>query len=159
MRKLFISYRSSDHREVDYIAKQLRSIKDENGNTKYTTWQDKHDLDAGKSWWDGIIEAIIDCDIFVFHLSPDYLASKVCIAELNYDVERNRPIVPVVLDSAYYLNPRTKKPDIDFWDDVPDWLGNYQFLFFNEDDFLLRFERAVIKFEENWPQTLKYVRP
>lgn len=158
MRKLFISYRSSDHREVDYIAKQLRSIKDENGNAKYTTWQDKHDLDAGKSWWDGIIEAIIDCDIFVFHLSPDYLASKVCIAELNYAVERNRPIVPVVLDSAYYLNPRTKKPDIDFWDDVPDWLGNYQFLFFNEENFLFRFERAVAKFEENWPQDI-IVRP
>ncbi|MEL6527507.1 MAG: toll/interleukin-1 receptor domain-containing protein [Chloroflexota bacterium] len=68
MRKLFISYRSSDHREVDYIAKQLRSIKDENGSAKYTTWQDKHDLNAGKSWWDGIIEAIINCDIFVFHL-------------------------------------------------------------------------------------------
>lgn len=156
--KLFISYRSSDHREVDYIARQLRSIKDENSIAKYTTWQDKHDLDAGKSWWDGIIEAIIDCDIFVFHLSPEYLESKVCVAELNYAVERNRPIIPVVLDTAYYINPRTKKPDINFWDDVPNWLSNYQFLFFNEDDFLERFERAVAKFEENWHQDID-VRP
>ncbi|MEO1646546.1 MAG: SUMF1/EgtB/PvdO family nonheme iron enzyme, partial [Chloroflexota bacterium] len=92
------------------------------------------------------------------HLSPEYLQSKVCIAELNYAVERNRPIIPVVLDTAYYVNPRTKKPDIDFWDDVPDWLGNYQFLFFNDEDFLERFERAVTKFEANFPQDI-VVRP
>ena len=139
-KKLFISYRSSDHREVDYIAEQLRSLKHDDGVQKYTTWQDKHDLEAGKSWWDGIVDAIILCDMFVFHLSPDYLDSAVCMAELNYAVERGRPIIPIVLESAYYISPRTKKPDIEFWQDIPEWLGKYQFLFYNDDDFFERFE-------------------
>lgn len=158
-KKLFISYRSSDHREVDYIAEQLRSLKHDDGVQKYTTWQDKHDLEAGKSWWDGIVDAIILCDMFVFHLSPDYLDSAVCMAELNYAVERGRPIIPIVLESAYYISPRTKKPDIEFWQDIPEWLGKYQFLFYNDDDFFERFERAVATYEANWPQDIDIRRP
>jgi len=157
-KKLFISYRSSDHREVDYIAEQLRSLKHDDGVQKYTTWQDKHDLEAGKSWWDGIVDAIILCDMFVFHLSPDYLDSAVCMAELNYAVERGRPIIPIVLESAYYISPRTQKPEIEFWSDVPEWLGKYQFLFYNDDDFFERFERAVATYEANWPQDID-IRP
>jgi len=158
-KKLFISYRSSDHREVDHIAEQLRSLKHDDGVQKYTTWQDKHDLEAGKSWWDGIVDAIILCDMFVFHLSPDYLASAVCMAELNYAVERGRPIIPIVLESAYYISPRTKKPDIEFWSDIPEWLGKYQFLFYNDDEFFERFERAVATYEANWPQDIEIRRP
>jgi formylglycine-generating enzyme required for sulfatase activity len=158
-KKLFISYRSSDHLEVDDIAEQLQLLKHEDGIRKYITWQDKHNLEAGKSWWDGIVDAIIDCDMFVFHLSPDYLDSAVCLAELNYAVERGRPIIPVVLGSAYYINPHTKKPDIDFWQDVPGWLGKYQFLFYDDDDFFDRFERAVAVYEANWPQDIEIRRP
>ncbi|GAB1420851.1 hypothetical protein MASR2M15_09760 [Anaerolineales bacterium] len=158
-KKLFISYRSSDHREVDLIAQQLRTLKHADGVAKYKTWQDKHDLEAGKSWWDGIIDAIIDCDIFVFHLSPAYFASQVCVAELNYAIERNRPIIPVVLESAYFLKPGTRKPEIDFWDDLPDGLSKYQFLFYNHEDFFVRFERAVALHEANWPPDISIRRP
>lgn len=158
-KKLFISYRSSDHREVDYIAAQLRSLKYADGTAKFKTWQDKHDLKGGKSWWDGIVDAIIDNDMFVFHLSPAYLASKVCMAELTYAIERGRPIIPVVLDTAYHINPRTKKPDIDFWDDIPEWLGKNQLIFYNEDDFLSRFEAAVAEYERAWPQDIPAPRP
>ncbi len=158
-RMLFISYRSSVHREVDYIAAQLGSLKHDDGVSKYTTWQDKYDLEAGKAWWDGIIDAIIDCDMFVFHLSPEYLESAVCVAELNYAVERGRPIIPIVLESAYYVSPRTRKPEIEFWDSIPDWLGKYQFLFYNNDDFLERFERSVATYELNWPQDIEIRRP
>jgi formylglycine-generating enzyme required for sulfatase activity len=158
-KKLFISYRSRDHREVDYIASQLRSLKHDDGIPKYTTWQDKYDLEAGKSWWDGIVDAIIACDMFVFHLSPDYLDSAVCMAELNYAVERGRPIIPIVLESAYYISPRTKKPVIEFWGDIPEWLGKYQFLFYNDNDFFDRFERSVATYQANWPQDIDIRRP
>lgn len=158
-KKLFISYRSTNHREVDLIADQLRSLMYDDGIAKYTTWQDKYDLEAGKSWWDGIIDAIIDCDLFVFHLTPEYLESAVCMAELNYAVERGRPIIPIVLESAYYISPRTKKAELEFWDDVPEWLSKYHFLFFNNDDFLQRFERAVAIYEANWPSDIEIRRP
>jgi formylglycine-generating enzyme required for sulfatase activity len=158
-KELFISYRSSDHREVDAIAEQLRSLKYDDGVEKFKTWQDKHDLKGGKSWWDGIVDAIIACDMFVFHLTPEYLASKVCMAELDYAIQRGRPIIPVVLDTAYFINPRTKKPEIDFWDAVPEWLGKYQFIFYNEEDFLHRFEIAVAEYERAWPQDIRARRP
>lgn len=158
-KKLFISYRSSDHREVDYIAEQLCSLKHNEGVAKFKIWQDKYDLKGGKSWWDGIIDAIIDCEMFVFHLSPDYLASKVCMAELDYAIERGRPIIPIVLDMAYFINPRTKKPEIDFWDSVPDWLSKYQFIFYNEDDFLKRFEGAVAEYERIVSRDIPARRP
>lgn len=158
-KKLFISYRSSDHRDVDHIAEQLRSRVHDDATPKYTTWQDKHDLTGAKSWWDGIVDAIIDCDVFVFHLSEDYMDSRVCLAELNYAIERNLPIVPVVLDTAYYIDPRTNKPDIKFWSEIPEWLGKYQFIFYNDDDFLYRFDRAIAEFEKNWSRQIDVRRP
>jgi formylglycine-generating enzyme required for sulfatase activity len=158
-KKLFISYRSSDHRDVDHIAEQLRSLKHEDGEPKYATWQDKYDLKGGKSWWDGIVDAIIDCDMFVFHLSPNYLASVVCMAELDYAKKRNRPIIPIVLNTAYYTDPSTDKPSIALLEDVPKWLGNKQFIFYNEDDFLDRFEDAVTEYESTWPTDIERRRP
>lgn len=73
-KKLFISYRSSDAAKVDKIARDLNLLKYDDGTSRYTTWQDKHNLPpASPNWWDAIVDAIDDCDVFVFHMSRERL--------------------------------------------------------------------------------------
>src|SRR4051812_5697266 len=96
---LFISYRSSDAPQVDKIARDLSLLRHADGSQRYTTWQDKKNLpSAHPNWWEAIVDAIIACDIFVFHISRESLKSEVCQAELDYAHKRNRPIIPIVLD-------------------------------------------------------------
>jgi formylglycine-generating enzyme required for sulfatase activity len=162
MRKLFISYRSSDALKVDKIAKDLGLLLDGNGNPRFKTWQDKHSLPPGSpNWWDAIVDAIIDCDAFVFNLSKASLQSDVCKAELDYAHKRRRPIIVVALEGEYYLNPASGKYDLPkaTWDLVPEWLRERQFLFSGGTDFYSQFETAIDLFERNWPRDTKAPRP
>lgn len=161
-KKLFISYRSSDAAKVDKIARDLALLKYEDGTARYITWQDKHNIPpASPHWWDAIVDAIIDCDMFVFNLSRASLQSDVCQAELDYAHKRNRPIIPVVLDGEYFFNPQSGKYDLpkETWMFVPDWLRERQFLFYNGAEFYDRFQEAVALFERNPPRDINAPRP
>ncbi|MCL4878131.1 MAG: SUMF1/EgtB/PvdO family nonheme iron enzyme [Anaerolineae bacterium] len=158
-KKLFISYRSSDAAKVDKIARDLNLLKYDDGTSRYTTWQDKHNLPpASPNWWDAIVDAIIDCDVFVFNMSKASLQSEVCQAELDYAYKRNRPIIPVVLEDEFFLDPKSGKYNITYWDLVPDWLREVQFLFV-EADFYSSFQAAIDLFERNWPRDINVPRP
>jgi|GEM_PF-2472635 len=160
MKKLFISYRSTDTAKVDKIAQDLRLLKFENGLPRYATWQDKIDLPpASPNWWDSIVDAIIDCDVFVFHMSEASLQSNVCQAELNYAHRRNRPIVPIVLEDEFYLDASSGKYNIKYWNFVPEWLRDVQFLFYTGTDFYKHFQKAIETFERKWPRDVKVKRP
>jgi formylglycine-generating enzyme required for sulfatase activity len=161
-RSLFISYRSSDAAKVDKIAKDLSLLKYDDGTSRFTTWQDKHNLPpASPNWWDAIVDAIELCEMFVFNLSRASLQSEVCRAELDYAHRRNRPIIPVVLDGEFFLNPQSGKYDLpkETWALVPDWLGQAQFLFYVETQFYGRFQEAVAVFERSWPRDIPAPRP
>lgn len=161
-KKLFISYRSSDAAKVDKIAKDLSLLKYDDGTPRYITWQDKHNLPpASPNWWDAIVDAIVDCDVFVFNMSKASLQSEVCLAELDYAHKRNRPIILVVLDGEFYLNTQSGKYDLpqETWGLVPDWLGESQFLFYAGTEFYRQFESAMTLFERNWPRDLYAPRP
>lgn len=159
-KKLFISYRSSDAVKVDKIARDLSLLKYEDGTARYIPWQDKKNLPpASPNWWDAIVDAIIDCDVFVFHLSEASLQSKVCRAELDYAHRRNRPIVPIVLEGEFFLDADTGKYDINYWHLVPEWLGNAQFLFYTGTEFYKQFQTAITLFEHNWPPDVDVRRP
>lgn len=161
-KKLFISYRSSDAAKVDKIATDLSLLKYDDGTPQYKTWQDKIDLSpASPNWWDAIVDAILDCDMFVFNLSQASLQSEVCLAELDYAHKRNRPIIPVVLDGEFFRNPQSGKYDLpkETWELVPDWLGESQFLFYVGVGFYDQFETAVALFERNWPRDINIPRP
>ncbi|MDX2141474.1 MAG: SUMF1/EgtB/PvdO family nonheme iron enzyme [Chloroflexota bacterium] len=161
-RTLFISYRSSDAVKVDKIAKDLSLLKYDDGTPRYTTWQDKHNLPpASPNWWDAIVDAIEQCDMFVFNLSRASLMSDVCRAELEYAYKRNRPIIPVVLDDEFFLNAQSGKYDLpaETWALVPEWLGQAQFLFYVATEFYGKFQEAVAIFERNWPRDIPAPRP
>jgi protein phosphatase len=161
-KKLFISYRSNDAIKVDKIALDLTLLRYDDGTPRYVAWQDKHNLPpASPNWWDAIVDAIESCDIFVFNLSHASLQSEVCRAELEYAHKRNRPIIPVVLDGEFFLNPQTGKYDLpkETWALVPDWLGQAQFLFHVQTQFYGKFQEAVEVFERNWPRDIPAARP
>lgn len=161
-RSLFISYRSSDAAKVDKIARDLTLLKYDDGSLRYTTWQDKHNLPpASPNWWDAIVDAIEQCEIFVFNLSWDSLQSEVCRAELEYAHKRNRPIIPIVLDGEFILNAQSGKYDLpnETWALVPEWLGQAQFLFYVETQFYGRFQEAVAVVERRWPRDIPASRP
>jgi len=147
---------------VDKIAKDLRLLKYDDGTPRYTTWQDKHNLPpASPNWWDAIVDAIEQCDIFMFHLSLASLQSEVCRSELEYAHKRNRPIIPVVLDGEFFLNPQSGKYDLspEAWTLIPDWLRDRQLLFYIGADFFVQFEAAVRVFERSWPRDIHAPRP
>jgi hypothetical protein len=160
MRKLFISYRSSDSAKVDKIAQDLGLLLDKDGNPIFKTWQDKRNLPPGSpNWWDAVVDAIIDCDVFVFNVSKACLQSEVCQAELDYAHKRNRPIISVVLEGEFYLDPKSGRYNINYWDLVPEWLRDVQFLFYVGTDFYNSFQTAINLFESNWPPDVKALRP
>jgi len=161
-KKLFISYRSSDAAKVDKIARDLALLRYDDGTPRFETWQDKHNLPpASPNWWEAIVDAIIERDLFVFNLSRASLQSVVCRAELEYAHKRNRPIIPVVLDGEYFLNPQSGKYDLpqETWALIPDWLGESQFLFYTGAEFYSQFLEAVALFERSWTRDINAPRP
>jgi formylglycine-generating enzyme required for sulfatase activity len=161
-KKLFISYRSSDAAKVDKIAADLTLLHYDDGTPRFTTWQDKHNLPpASPNWWDAIVDAIERCDMFVLNLSRASLQSEVCRAELDYAHKRNRPIIPLVLEGEFFLDPQSGKYNLpkETWALVPEWLGNQQFLFYISTQFYHQFESAVAVYERNWPRDIYEKRP
>ena len=160
--RLFISYRSSDAPKVDKIARDLALLRHDDGTHRYLPWQDKHNLPpAAPHWWDAIVDAIDAANVFVFHISVESLKSKVCQAELDYAHRCNLPIIPIVLEGEFLLNPVSGKYDLpkETWALVPEWLGERQFLFYTGADFFRQFEVAMDMFRNNMPRRLKAARP
>lgn len=153
-RKLFLAYSSIDAAKVDKVATDLSQFKFDNGTQRFTMWQDKHNLLPGTNWWDAIVDAIVNCDVFVFFVSESSLKSQSCLAEVEYARKRNRPIIPIVLEGEFFLNPNSGQYDISYWNIVPEWLHNMQFLFYTGADFYSRFQTAIEMFERNWPQDI-----
>lgn len=161
-KRLFISYRTTDAAIVDKIAQDLRLLKGDDGESCYITWQDKYDLPAGvPNWWDAILDGIEACDMFIYHLTPDSLKSEVCKTELEYAHALNRPIIPIVLQSAYSLDP--KSGGYRLLDElralIPSWLEKRQWLFYVGADFYRQFQQAVNYYESRWPVSTSATRP
>ena len=60
------------------------------------TWVDWEGIPLTADWWLEIQEGIEGADTFVFIISPDSAASKVCKQELEHATELNKRIVPIV---------------------------------------------------------------
>ncbi len=147
-RKLFVSYRSTDSKQVDMIIARLRTLKAADGTSRFHVWQDKDGIPEGQDWWEAIVEALSACNVLLFMISRESVKNTNCRAELNYARKRNRPVIPVVLEGEYFYNPKTGKNDIDFWGDIPEELNDLraQFLFYEGASFVERLERALEQF-------------
>ena len=148
MTNFFISYASLDSSKVDTIVSRLRSLNNVGNYSHYEIWQDKYNVRDGQDWWEEIVNAIINCDVFVFMISSKSVMNNNCRAELSYARRHNRPILPLVLDGEFFYNGVTGKNDIAYWSDIPQELDDLrsQFLFYEGTSFVQRVEAATLEF-------------
>jgi hypothetical protein len=109
VRQIFISYSRVDTEKAEWLINRLkRSFPDA------TIWYDKHLKGrGGQNWWNTILDAIEESDIFLFLLSNESLASEYCQAEFTESQRLKRPFI------AVQLRDRTK---------IPASLSDYQYV-------------------------------
>jgi iron(II)-dependent oxidoreductase len=88
--KIFVSYSRSVKTDVGKVIDLLRAIGHE-------VWWDG-DIPIMADWWATILDNIEWCEVFIFVVSEKSVQSAYCLAELAYATERNRPILPFVMD-------------------------------------------------------------
>lgn len=89
MSDVFISYSRRDKVFARRIFEALDPQKRE-------IWVDWEGIPYSTDWWKEISAGIEGADTFIFIITPDSLASKVCNEELAYAYKLNKRIIPVV---------------------------------------------------------------
>src|SRR3712207_4788509 len=84
---LFASYSRKDETAVRGLISDLQ-------RAHLSVWHDQ-ELRGGDPWWQDILRQIRECDVFLFLLSRNSLASKPCLTELSYARALGVPILPV----------------------------------------------------------------
>lgn len=87
--KVFVSYARRDRATVDALLQDIR-------RARHDVWVDE-ELTGGQRWWETILGTIRGADVFLVALSPDWLTSKACAAELQYAVACNRAVLPIMV--------------------------------------------------------------
>ncbi len=91
MPRIFISYSRLDQKIAQTIANDLRGIY---GNEN--VWFDE-DLMPGEEWREKLLSGIVDCDIFIFLVSPDSLDSEFCKKEFAQAQGARKRIIPLLV--------------------------------------------------------------
>ena len=89
MADVFISYSRKDKNFVQVLHRALTE-------SKYNAWIDWQDIPPTADWWAEVEAGIESSDTFVFVISPDSVASKVCNREVDHAAANNKLIVPIV---------------------------------------------------------------
>lgn len=89
MADLFISY---SRRDTEFVARLRESL----AKLGREPWVDVHGIRPAEDFMQAIREAIDSALAFVFVLSPDSVVSKICARELDYAVQGNKRLIPVV---------------------------------------------------------------
>ncbi len=96
--KIFVSYARVDKPYCIRIIETLHA---------HEVWYDQR-LYAGQDWWKEILRRLEWCEVFVYLLSPDSVASLYCRRELELALRLKRDIIPVLINSETVL-PETMK--------------------------------------------------
>lgn len=96
-----ISYARQDAAVVEELRRDIESARRQ-------VWMDGS-LTGGQSWWDTILEQIRRSELLVLALSPSWLRSNPCTAELQYALALRRPILPVRVRD---VDPRLLPPQV-----------------------------------------------
>ena len=89
VRHSFVSYSHVDAEIVGRLERDLEGLG-------WTAWCDR-ELSGGQRWWDGILDNIRQCDVFVFAMSTSSLRSAACQRELEYAGALGKPVLPVLV--------------------------------------------------------------
>ncbi len=96
--KIFVSYARVDKAFCIRIIETLHA---------HDVWYDQR-LNTGQDWWKEILRRLDWCDLFVYLLSPDSVASRYCRRELEVALQLRREIVPVLIDRSTVLPAKIK---------------------------------------------------
>ncbi len=96
MASIFISY----SRESKPIAMTLAADIVALG---HTVWFDQ-EISGGRAWWDEILAKVRGCDVFVFVLNPETLASAACKSEYSYAADLGKSILPILVSEQVSTN-------------------------------------------------------
>lgn len=96
MSYVFVSYSRENQAAVRTLAQDI-------GGWGHRVWLDEN-LTGGRAWWDQILAVIRECDVFVFALSPDSLASPACKLEHEYARALGKSVVPVVVTDGVFAS-------------------------------------------------------
>jgi CRP-like cAMP-binding protein len=99
-RQVFVSYARAD---VDFATQLARGLR----RLGVDVWLDVYSIAAGKSWARQVGEALDRCWAMVVVLSPASMASENSDDEWNFYLDKQKPVVPVLLqavDVPYRLN-------------------------------------------------------
>ncbi|MDZ8183761.1 MAG: TIR domain-containing protein [Nostoc sp. ChiSLP02] len=110
MTEAFISYSRKDK---EFVKKLYDALKEQ----KREVWVDWKGIPSTAEWRKEIYEAIEATDNFIFIISPNSVASKICGEELGHALKHNKRLVPIVWQDA---------------DNVDDQLAKIQYIFFQE---------------------------
>ena len=125
MADVFISYSRADQAFVKVLHRALTQ-------SHYDAWVDWEDIPLTADWWREIQGGIEAADTFIFVISPDSLASKVCRKEVKYAAANQKRLMPIVLRDDFVRG------------DVPPDLSRHNWLYFREgDDFDVAFQALV----------------
>ncbi len=91
--KIFVSYARVDKPFCIRIIETLHA---------HEVWYDQR-LYAGQDWWKEIRRRLAWCEVFIYLLSPESVASRNCRRELAIARQLKRDIIPVLIDSDAVL--------------------------------------------------------
>jgi len=89
-RNVFISYARKDQSLVNILINELKTQHRE-------SWVDWKDIPKSVDWQREIWEGIEKADSFIFIASHDSIKSTICLAELNYALNLNKRIIPIIV--------------------------------------------------------------
>ena len=98
MARIFISYSRADRPFVDDLVLLLRRVYGHDG-----LWYDD-DIHGGEDWWQTILAEIAACELFVYLISNDSLASPYCQAEMREALRLRKQILPVIVRPSFESN-------------------------------------------------------
>lgn len=108
-RKVFISYSTVDKPHVQQIVELLR-------DGGFDPWFD-HYIEGGRSWKDQLKSSINECDVFVYVLTPESIASEWCRWEFQQAIKLKKCVVTILLQKRTTLDSLLKQIQyIDFSD-------------------------------------------
>jgi hypothetical protein len=89
---VFVSYSRRNAATVDTLVSDAESLG-------FSTWVDRK-LSGGQQWWDEVLRAIRECDVFLYALSSESLDSSACQSEYSYATALGKPILPVLVSAS-----------------------------------------------------------
>jgi tetratricopeptide (TPR) repeat protein len=90
--QIFISYSRSDRLAVDRLVADLR-------NQNYSVWMDvsEQGIEPGEDWQAELVKQLSDSEAVLACVSPDFLKSRYCKAEIEQAQRERKPIYPAMV--------------------------------------------------------------